>query len=568
MVKYGPLDVTSFFLRNKNHPKPGRMIGLVLFWVMCSLYAYWLWRRNAADSGNEPPAFPGALPIIGHAHLLIGDSNYLWKAIQDLTDGCIKMGGAISACIGPRTIYVLCDPDDAMTVANTCLEKDDFYEFAKPWLGEGLVTGKLSIWRNHRKLLNPAFSSVVLDGFLGVFNKQARRLVRDLEREVGRGPFDHWTYTRHNALETICHPIFSPVVLDGFLGVFNKQARRLVRDLEREVGRGPFDHWTYTRHNALETICLTALGVDFTDHTLLNREYVAATEEMFNVLVERFQNILMHNHWMYSWTRLKKKQDRLLEILHNMAYVVLQRRRSEMDGKVVEKLTEKKLGSKFKAFLDLLLELTVEKNAFTDQEIREQVDTMIVGGHDTSASVLMYTMVMIGSYPHVQERIYKELEEVFGDSDRDAEKHDLCKLVYLEAVIKESMRVIPIVPVVARKLDRNITLKNCTLSAGRTCFIFLYGVNRHPIWGEDAQEFKPERWLDPATMPDHPTAFAGFSMGRRHCIGKAYALMSMKTTLAHVMRYYRIKGDHTKLELKLDVMLKPVGGHHITIERR
>lgn len=65
-------------------------------------------------------------------------------------------------------------------------------------------------------------------------------------------------------------------------------------------------------------------------------------------------------------------------------------------------------GSKFKPFLDLLLELTVEKGAFTDQEIREQVDTMIVGGHDTSASVLMYTLVMIGSFPHVQERIFKE----------------------------------------------------------------------------------------------------------------------------------------------------------------
>ncbi|XP_049880698.1 cytochrome P450 4V2-like [Pectinophora gossypiella] len=494
------------------------MIGLILFWVMCSLYAYWMWRQRASKSDNEPPAFPGALPLIGHAHLLIGDSHYLWKVIHDLTDGCIKLDGVISACIGPRTIYVICDPDDAMTVANTCLEKDGFYEFAKPWLGEGLVTGKLSVWRGHRKLLNPAFSQLVLD---------------------------------------------------GFLGVFNKQARRLVRDLENEVGRGPFDHWTYTRHNALETICLTALGVDFTDHTLLNREYVQATEEMFNVLVERFQNILMHNHWMYSWTGLKKKQDRLLKILHNMAHTVLQRRKSEINGNIVtEKLTEKKLGSKFKAFLDLLLELTVEKNAFTDQEIREQVDTMIVGGHDTSASVLMYTMLLIGSRPDVQDRIVKELEEVFGDSDRDAEKHDLCQLVYLEAVIKECMRVIPIVPVVARKLDRNVKLRNCTLSAGRTCFIFLYGVNRHPIWGEDAQEFKPERWLDPATLPDHPNAFAGFSMGRRHCIGKAYALMSMKTTLAHVMRHYRIKGDYTKLEMKLDVMLKPVAGHYISVERK
>lgn len=62
----------------------------------------------------------------------------------------------------------------------------------------------VSIWKIHRRLLNPAFSQVVLDGFLDVFNKQSRRLVKDLEVEVGNGPFDHWVYTRHNALETIC----------------------------------------------------------------------------------------------------------------------------------------------------------------------------------------------------------------------------------------------------------------------------------------------------------------------------------------------------------------------------
>lgn len=62
----------------------------------------------------------------------------------------------------------------------------------------------MSVWKNHRKLLNPAFSQLVLDSFIGVFNKQSRRLVKDLEAEIGKGPFDHWTYTRHNALETIC----------------------------------------------------------------------------------------------------------------------------------------------------------------------------------------------------------------------------------------------------------------------------------------------------------------------------------------------------------------------------
>lgn len=66
------------------------------------------------------------------------------------------------------------------------------------------------------------------------------------------------------------------------------------------------------------------------------------------------------------------------------------------------------LGTKFKPFLDLILELSVEKGVFNDREIREHVDTMIVGGHDTSANVLMFTMILLGSHPEIQERVYAE----------------------------------------------------------------------------------------------------------------------------------------------------------------
>lgn len=58
--------------------------------------------------------------------------------------------------------------------------------------------------------------------------------------------------------------------------------------------------------------------------------------------------------------------------------------------------------------MDLLLELSIEKGAFNDREIREHVDTMIVGGHDTSASVLMYSMLLVGSYPEVQDKVFQE----------------------------------------------------------------------------------------------------------------------------------------------------------------
>ncbi|XP_026748056.1 cytochrome P450 4C1-like [Trichoplusia ni] len=543
------------------------MFAVALFCIACA--AYWAWRRKNTKI-TEPPYFPGGWPILGHAPALIGDScskystririicnthrvicslDYhknvsvaeLWNGINDLANQSYDIGGVVAASIGPRTVYIVTDPDDSFTISNTCLEKDGFYDFAKPWLGEGLVTGKFSIWKSHRKLLNPAFSQILLD---------------------------------------------------TFMGVFNSQSRKLVRDLEKEAGKGFFDHWTYTRHNALETICLTALGVDFTDSNL-NTQYVEATEKIFTTIVERFMKFWWHSPYTFALSDVKRRQDACLKILHNMSNTVritdvisvllkgfsiyftimflylqvLQKRKSEFTGNVC---AERSIipGTRFKAFLDLILELSAEKGAFNDREVREHVDTMIVGGHDTSANVLMFTMVLLGSHPEAQEKAFAEIQEVLGDGDRDVEKTDLSKLVYLEAVLKESMRVFTIVPVLARKLDRDVKLKNYTLSAGRTCFLFVFGIHKHPMWGPDVHEFKPERWLEPGRLPDNPNAFAAFSVGRRMCIGKAYALMSMKTTLAHVIRNYRITADHTNVKLKLDVMLKPDSGYYVSIEKR
>lgn len=91
---------------------------------------------------------------------------------------------------------------------------------------------------------------------------------------------------------------------------------------------------------------------------------------------------------------------------------VLQRRKSAMNGKTTttENNYEKVLGGKIKLkpFMDLLLELAMEKGVFTDKEIRDHVDTMIVGGHDTSANVLMFTLILLGSHPEVQKKVFEE----------------------------------------------------------------------------------------------------------------------------------------------------------------
>uniref|UniRef100_A0A0K8TV47 Cytochrome p450 n=1 Tax=Epiphyas postvittana TaxID=65032 RepID=A0A0K8TV47_EPIPO len=472
--------------------------------------------RARAGRGPRPPEYPGAWPLIGHGHLFGGgDSVVLWELLKDIYTFGNSCGGVVGFRIGPTQTYMVSDPDDCVTLANAALDKDYVYDFMKPLLGEGLLTATVPIWKVHRRLLTPAFSQGVLDGFIGVFNSQAKRLVASLNQEDGKKPFDFWAYI------------------------------------------GP---------NALETICLTAMGGAKADDRLSD-EYVHATEQLYNIIIQRFQKFWLHNSFIFNLSTLGKKQTKYGKVLNDVTYEVLKRKQSELANGLRNGNIAEKSGTKFKAFIDLIMEHSGEKGLLSDQEIREEVNTIIVAGHDTSASTTVYALLLLGSHPDVQERVYKEITEVLGD--RDVEKQDFPKLVYLEAVLKETLRLYPIAPFVVRRLTESLKLKNFTLPAGSGAFLAFHALHRDKqMWGADAEQFRPERWLDKARLPDHQAAFAAFSLGRRMCIGKSYALMGMKTSLAHLLRSFRFRADVSRLRLKLDIMLRPHAGHHIAVERR
>ncbi|XP_075986347.1 putative cytochrome P450 4d21 [Anticarsia gemmatalis] len=497
-----------------------KMLAVLLGVVSFILYYYWKWvsrYRGLKANYKLPPMYPGMLPIVGHAHLLIGNTTRLWSILKKFSAECLKQGGVTVGFIGTDIYYMIADPEDSVTAANACLQKHYAYDFGKPWMGDGLVLASGPTWKRHRKLLNPAFSLQVLHGFMGVFNEQARRQIKHFDAEVGRGKFDH--------LATL-------------------------------------------KHIALETVCLTAFGITADEDKDFNKLYMHSVDQILNIIALRFQNVWLQNEFIYSFTDMKKRQEEIVKVLNAMSNSVIKRKKEQIKTIPREQWEQQRrtTGIKCKALMDLLIELS-EENTLTDKEIREEVDTAIVASYDTTSCLLAYIMMLLGTYPEAQEKMYNELNEIFGGTDRDVTKDDLPKMLYTDAVIKETLRLYPTGPVGLRYVDKDVQLKNYVMPAGSQCALFIYGVHYHSNWGPDRDQFRPERWLDPNNLPN-PNMFAGFSIGKRACMGRTFATLSMKTTLSHVLRRYKITSDITQLKLKIDFLLKPVSGSFISIDKR
>lgn len=110
------------------------------------------------------------------------------------------------------------------------------------------------------------------------------------------------------------------------------------------------------------------------------------------------------------------------------------------------------------AFLDLMIEASQNGVVINDEEIKEQVDTIMFEGHDTTAAGSSFFLCMMGVHQEVQDKVVQELNEIFGDSDRPATFADTLEMKYLERCLMETLRLYPPVPIIARELQQDLKL--------------------------------------------------------------------------------------------------------------
>lgn len=219
-----------------------------------------------------------------------------------------------------------------------------------------------------------------------------------------------------------------------------------------------------------------------------------------------------------------------------------------------------------KDFMQTLVELMQEesyKSSLGIKQIKAMLVDILIGGTDTSSTSIEWVMAELLHHPKVMKKVQHELSEVVGMNNIVEESH-IPKLVYLDAVIKESMRLNPIGPLIARTLSQSCTVGGYTIPKDSSVFVNVWSLQRDPLAWDDPPEFRPERFLEGggARKPDfsgNNFNFIPFGSGRRMCAGVQLAermMMYILGSLLHSFEWRLRDGDDLDMSDELVTALK------------
>ncbi|KAL1506368.1 hypothetical protein ABEB36_005743 [Hypothenemus hampei] len=550
----------SELVRENGFSNPLNTFFLLLTAVVTLYIVYWRFSRSRMlELASKIPG-PNGWPLVGSALEFVGSPHDMFVTLYKKAD---LYGRVVKLWIGPRLLIFLIDPRDVELIlsSHVHIDKSPEYRLFQPWLGDGLLISSGQKWRAHRKLIAPTFHLNVLKSFIDLFNKNSRETVEKLRKEVGK-EFD-------------CHD--------------------------------------YMSEATVEILLETAMGVSKKTQDQSGYDYAMAVMKLCEILHIRQSKIWLYSDYIFNLTKNSTYQKSLISIIHNLTRKVIQKKKAYFQegirgstAEVPEELKTQKyektditnkttlegtsygqsaglkddldidddVGEKKRmAFLDLLIEASQNGVVINDEEIKEQVDTIMFEGHDTTAAGSSFFLCQMAAHPDIQERVVQELNEIFQGSDRPTTFADTLEMKYLERCLLETLRLFPPVPIIARQLQEEVQLASdpkLRLPAGATIIVAQFGVHRLEEYYPDPHKFNPDNFLPEKAANRHYYSFIPFSAGPRSCVGRKYAMLKLKILLSTILRNYKIESNLKEEDYKLqgDIILKRADGFQIRLEPR
>eukprot|EP01104_Vermistella_antarctica_P007252 TRINITY_DN1800_c0_g1_i2.p1 TRINITY_DN1800_c0_g1~~TRINITY_DN1800_c0_g1_i2.p1 ORF type:complete len:463 (-),score=99.52 TRINITY_DN1800_c0_g1_i2:67-1455(-) len=410
------------------------------------------------------------------AHWLFGNMRDTSPGHQNLIDNVNwmnKYGSGKLHCVWISffvPVVLTTHPDTVKVILKLDTPKGIGYKMVEPWLGYSVLTSHGKVWKRKRKLVTPAFHFQILKSYMSIY-------------------------------ESCC-----TILLDQWQDHADQY--------------DDFDLFPSITNLTLDIIGFCAFGFDINAQQHKNQEYVDAVRALSSLTYVRGFNPLYYFDWIWQLSAPGRLFAKSTKIVHELPERVIGNRR-----KMLERGEETGFEVRGKRYTDLVGILLEARDADTDQplesrEIREEVDTFMFEGHDTTASGISWTLYHLAAHPDVQEKAYEEIDRVLGDKTCPAYE-DLSSLPYMTCVLKESMRLFPPVPAIGRTLDQDLEMDGYVIPKGCQVEIMPYVSHRNPLVWDDPEVFDPYRFdaTNPAIATRDPFAAIPFSaeIGRASC---------------------------------------------------
>ncbi|KAI6354355.1 hypothetical protein MCOR25_008651 [Pyricularia grisea] len=462
------------------------------------------------------------------------------------------------------------------------------YDFAKPEqmrttigriLGIGILLAEGDEHKAQRRNLNPAFAFRHLKDLYPIFWAKSREAVQAMTTKVLQDSDPARKGTNGTA------PQFMPMGDD-------------VANAQLPPGTAFMEVGQWASRATLDIIGVAGLGRDFgairDPNSQLNSTYHYLFKPSRQAQVLGLLNEVLPG-WIITRLPVRRNND-----IHQAATYIRSVCR-DMVREQKEKLAAAKEDEKGSQEKDIL-SVALRSGGFTDENLVDQLMTFLAAGHETTATAMTWAVYMLSRYPEVQDRLREEVRSRLPspESGEDVTSADIDSMPYLNAVCNEILRYYGPVPLTIRDTARDTTILGNFVPKGTRVFIGIWAINKSKeLWGPDADQFRPERWLDDDDENDKTTAngdnadgsepdnqkssakraasggassnyaFMTFLHGPRSCIGSGFAKAEFAVLLAAwIGRFefrlrYEEEKDEANVEIKGGVTSRPAKGMHV-----
>ncbi|XP_011169761.2 cytochrome P450 4V2 [Solenopsis invicta] len=495
---------------------------VVLITLACITVSYFVWNYCRPFFVRKEITLPGPRKLY---------TNFLRKNTDEFLNIINSLGfyypSPFQIKLNYTPLVIIYEPDQVKDFLQNRdnLDKNLLYKFTEHIFGMGLLTAPESIWAHSRKAIARNFNPITLREFFNIFVERSLMLMNKLEK----------------------------------VGLNGKE----------------FTSFMHLKTSALEIALDTMMGIKQADLKTINL-YVESAEKIKNILRRRMYSTWIMNELSFynfifnNFYALGHEQKKVIKSLGSLTDMMTQHQLYGTHGEH----TNKTKNHTNKTFFEMMLKTFSKKN-FTEKLIRDNMITLLLTATDSIGVTLNFVVFMLANFSEIQEKVYKELTEIYGTTSVKStpiKYEDLQHMNYLDRVIKETMRLFPTIPLVGRKLKEDMKIGEYIIPKNTNVTIAFMLMYRNEKYWPDPLKFDPDRFLPKRLKDNQLSYFAPFSDGPRNCIGMRYAMTSMKVILATLVRTFVLKVDEhipiNKIKLQTDITISPIKPFKIRIEKR